>query len=110
MASVRNDIAFGLAEQMLDEGLIAFAEKEDPNRLQATVTGTVGVASKRHVATLEERVAERQMEIAERLVDEAVAGIHVWNSHHTGDEGSISKGQAADEVRRAFKRLAASAA
>jgi len=111
---VRREAANAFGDFILESGFIQF--ERGPNDIQQMTfptKATIGVVSPKHVATLEERIVERQMQIAGEVVTAAVVGITNWNSRFNGPEGSIPKDQAATEVREAMQcvtnRLAATA-
>lgn len=101
---VREEAATTLAHSILASNFIQF-ERGPDDILQMTfpTRATVGVVSPRHVATIEGRIIERQMEIAQEVVRATIAGITNWNSQYSGPEGSISKDQATRQVREALE-------
>jgi hypothetical protein len=95
--------AHGLVAGLLKAGFIEFYfGQEDRAQLTTPLHATLGVVSKRHVASLEERITARQTEIAKLAVEEAVRQIRIWGSAYSGDEGRIFKGQAIDTVNKAL--------
>ncbi|TIX28896.1 hypothetical protein [Mesorhizobium sp.] len=101
---VCNSLAHDLVDLILRSGHITFTKGEIDERLMThEMSASLGVISAASVASMEERIAERQMEVAAKLVGAAAEEIRVWGRHYSGDEGSISKGQAVDAVARAFR-------
>lgn len=102
----RKSLAHELVAALLRNGYITFT-KGEADEMQRTrkMRAMLGVVSAAKVASMEERIAERQMEVASKLVSAAADEIRVWGRYYTGDEGNISKGQAVDAVVRAFKGL-----
>lgn len=106
MGHVRRHSAHELIDGLLHRKLISFERgRDDPYEMTFPIIATVGVVSPNVVATLEQRVAERQDEVAREVAAAAAAGIRIWGSHYTGDEGSIHKAQAVDAVNEALKRV-----
>lgn len=106
--AARESAAHGLVEGLLEGGFIQFERGHEDARERVFQTrATVGVVSPKHVATLEERIDERQADLANKLAIEAKAQIRIWGAYYTGDEGKIAKGQAADAVDRALKAILA---
>jgi uncharacterized protein with PIN domain len=103
----RKSLAHSLVDAILRNGYIAFTKGErDTWQRTQMMRATLGVVSAATVASMEQRIAARQMNVAAQLVDAAAHEIRIWAMHFTGDEGNISKGQAVDAIARAFKRLA----
>ncbi len=105
MDAVRRDAAFALVDHLMRDGFITFAVRRspgDPDEFTERVahTAKVGVLAPKVVATLEERVAERQSEVATEVVDEAISDIRNWGS----DFGwtSIDKEQAYRSIKDAL--------
>lgn len=76
-------IADDAACMMLEKGFFRFVtRKADPTANYAgTITGTIGVISPTHVATIEQRQREHQEKIANEITTEAIAQIGNWGSH-----------------------------
>ncbi|AZO29390.1 hypothetical protein [Mesorhizobium sp. M1B.F.Ca.ET.045.04.1.1] len=107
---VRKSLAHDLVDLIFRSGHITFTkDKPDEGTMTETIRATIGIVSAATVASMEERIAERQMELASKLVGAAAEEIRVWDSYYTGDGGNISKGQAVDAVSRAFKKLSGAA-
>jgi hypothetical protein len=104
---VQKDMAHNLAHALLRDGHIQFVSlPADDAQLTRVTKATLGVVSANVIASMEDRISERQLEVAARLVPAASRKIRVWGSYYSGDEGSISKDQAVDAVKDAFKELA----
>lgn len=107
--AMEREVAHGIAHFLLDHGYINFQWREPVSISDAecfpppelSVRGTVGVVAPAVVASMEQRIAERQEEFAAEVVEEAIRQIDHWGSYygHTG----LSKAQAADSVRTAVK-------
>lgn len=105
--SAKRDLAFSIAEKMIDTGLLSFTERPVRHELMIEIRAVVGVVSKRFVASMVERIKGRQFEIATRVVQAARVSICNWASRYTGDEGRIGKAQAADYVAAALREVEA---
>lgn len=104
--SSRKHAAHGLAAELLAQDFIRFEEgPADTYQMQIPMVATVGVVSRQHVATFEDRVARRQELIAREVVEEAFEYIRNCNSYYRGRDGEISKGEAIEEVRDAFNAV-----
>jgi len=105
--SVQRGAAVKLADYMLTQGLISFELRPDASRdTIKLMQATVGVVAPRDVATLERRVALRQMEVAEQVVDATIEEIRNWGSYYHGREaGSVGKSQAIEWLRTALKKV-----
>lgn len=64
---------------------------------------TLGLVAPKHVATLEERVAERQMEVAEELVRENIKEINNWGSFY--GIPTVGKWQSIEWLQAALKKI-----
>lgn len=108
MEAMRYGMARLMAERMLRGGYITF-EQSDPDELgRFSLRGRAGVVHPRHVAKFEERVAERQFEVAAALVEENKREIGNWGSYYHGREGgSVGKWQAIEWLETAFKKVRA---
>ncbi len=99
---VKSGAAHMLVDELLKNGFITFARGPDDNGQMAyPMVATIGVVSPKHVANLEDRIAERQAIIATELADEAVKQISNWGSFYSGpDYGIITKSRAIELVRQ----------
>ena len=103
MEHVHRRAASGLAEMLLRGGLISFKRRNrDDREMTFEERATVGVVSPRHVAALEERIAARQVEIAHRAAEIAIADMAAWGRDY--GEKSIPKDIAARDVRAAVRK------
>lgn len=102
--AANEDAAHRLVGALLKGGFIRFEHgKKDARGLTFPIQATVGVVSTKHVATMEERIAERQDEFAREVINEAGRGIESWGT--SAGEGAIYKSQAIDELNLALRRL-----
>lgn len=106
VASVENNLAHRLLQTIIADSLIRYERSPDDTKTMAfTVRATIGVVSPKRVASMEERVAERQAEVAREVVDVAIAWIANWNSHYDGQ--FISKSQATASIKEALTKVLA---
>lgn len=101
--AIRRSMVHKLAVAMYERGLISFEEAPafrygEP--MQVT-RASVGVVSPVHVKTMEERVAERQFEVAEQMIDEVTKSIDNWGSFYGFQQ--IPKSEAARAMRDALQ-------
>lgn len=75
----------------------------DTSRMTYPVRTTLGVVSQSFVASMEDRIIERQAEVAEQVVSAAIAKVNHWGSTY-GHQG-IYKVQAIDSIREALKEV-----
>jgi len=101
---LRSGIAMQLARQMLDKNLIEF-RRGPSDGLVTPFGGIVNVVSKEASATLEQRVAARQEEVAREVVAEVTADIQNWGSASRYLDGRIEKHQAYQFMREALERV-----
>lgn len=108
LAYAKRNAALSLGGELLAKGFLRFQRgPPDDREMVASLVATVGVVSPTHVASLEKRVAQHQEMIAREVIAEAERQILNWNSHHSGAEGGIRKGQAVDELSGALKTVLA---
>lgn len=99
------NLANNLAYALLRDGHIKFTSlPADKTNLTRLTKATLGVVSANVVASMEDRIAERQLEVAAKLVPAASRKIRIWGSYY-GDT-HVSKDQAIESVIDAFKELA----
>lgn len=104
--AAQKQAAHAMIAHLIDNGYIAFEwERADERMFTRRCKATLGVVSTNVVAHLEERMSERQEEVAQDLATEAMRQIRVWGSHYSGDEGNISKAQAVASVRSALDAI-----
>lgn len=102
--AAKRTLAHSVAHELLRGGFIQFHKgPTDKFSMRYELTGRVGVVSTSVVASMEERIAERQTEVAKEVAARAAEEVAVWGSFYTGNEGSITKTQAIDAIERAVK-------
>lgn len=102
--AIRRSAAHAVVDKLLKDGFVAFRKSPiDEFNMRYELTGRVGVVSTAVVASLEERIAERQTEVAKQVASRAAEQIAVWGSYYTGNEGAITKAQAIDAINRAVE-------
>lgn len=102
--AVRKQAAHSLVDAILRKGFIQFRKGPvDEFDMHYELTGRLGLVATSVVASMEERIAERQKEVAEEVAARAVAKVSEWGAHYSGDEGPIHKSQAIDSIRQAAK-------
>jgi predicted amidophosphoribosyltransferase len=102
---IRRYLANALGDYMLHHDLIAFEERPS-DRYSVPVVETraiVGIVAPKHVATFEERVAERQFDIAERLAIKAAQSVDNWGSYY--GQRTVDKSQARQLIMGALREL-----
>lgn len=106
MEALRYGTVRKMAEEMLRRGLIRFEESKPDHRGIFALRGTLGVVAPAKVAEFEERVRERQFEVAAGLVEANIEEIANWGSYYNGREGgSVGKWQAVEWLQEAFKKV-----
>jgi hypothetical protein len=99
----RRQAANMLVRYLLDGNFIKMERGPvDGARLIFPLRATLGVVSTKQVATIEQRIVERQNEVAQALIEEASKDIRHWNSHYSGDGGSIHKATAIEALKHAL--------
>jgi hypothetical protein len=100
----REAAAHNMVSLLLRDGFIQF-RKGPVNEIDMRyeLTGRLGVVSTAVVALMEERIAERQTEVAREVEERAIEAVANWGSYYTGNEGTIFKSQAIDAISRAAK-------
>lgn len=109
--AMKRDVAHGIAHFLLDHGYINFQWREPVSISDAecfpppelSVRGTVGVVAPAVVASMEQRIAERQVEVAAEVVAEAAHLIGNWGSYY--GHTSLSKSDAYREIDQALKNV-----
>jgi hypothetical protein len=106
MRHVMRSRAAEMGARLLRDGFIQFHRGPiDRRELRFPLRATIGVVSPNHVATLEERIAARQREVAERLISIAAVGINGWGSHYGQDW--LFKAQAITSIKEALQAAVA---
>lgn len=101
--ATEKDAAHHMVAKLIEGGFITFEWGEiDTKQMRRTVRATMGVVSKAVVASMEQRVAARQDEVAREVAAEAKRKISVWGSHYSGDEGHVRKLHANEAVDEAL--------
>lgn len=104
--ATRKHLSFMLVDELLRSQSIAFVVGPmDKLRQVKPMRATLGVVSKQHVATLEERIASHRQTTAEIVAQKARDKISGWGSHYTGNDGPISKEMACRFVREALAEV-----
>lgn len=62
------------------------------------------IVSPKVATRIERRAFSKMKEFLGSVAESAASSIAVWGSHYTGSEGMISKGQAIDYMRAAFRK------
>lgn len=105
---MRGHMASALGAKMLKDGMIQFEQSPVDHRGKFALRGMVGVVAPQHVAEFEERVRERQFEVAAGLVEATKEEIANWGSYYHGREGGrVEKWQAVEWLQDAFKKVQA---
>lgn len=100
----RRAAAHRLVDHLLEGGFIEFERGPIRDRDMAfPMVATLGVVSKGQVATLEQRIAERQDQVARAVAQKARSQIENWGSHHGNT--SISKREAHDQIDSALNHV-----
>ena len=100
---VEKDAAHRMVAKLIDDGFIKFEWGEsNEQRMCRPCVATLGVVSKAVVASLEERIAIKQDDVAREVAEEAKRRISVWGSDYSGDEGPVRKVQAREAVSEAL--------
>jgi hypothetical protein len=104
MRHAKESAAHALVAQLLKGGYIRYERgPTDSHQWRFNSVATLGVVSQSHVATLEQRIAERQEELANELVAVAEEQSRHWGSYYTGREGPIQKSEVLRFLREALK-------
>jgi len=99
--------AFRLVDHLLRGNFITFEQgPHDAKELSFPIIASLGVFSKGQVATLEQRIAERQDQVAKAVAQEAKEQISIWGSYY-GHAG-ILKRDARAQIDSALNRVLSS--
>src|SRR5713226_8423809 len=80
---VKYTAAHGLIEEIIKGGYVKIESGQpDTRELRQEFRVTLGVVSQKQVATLEQRIAQRQIEIAQEVAVEATYQINNWGSYY----------------------------
>ncbi len=105
LAAVRLSLARELATVMVERGMIRFEQDKPDWRGIFQTRAVVGVVAPSVVATFEERVAERQFEVAQAVVEATEAEISNWGSFY-GIQ-TVNKSEAVGWMRQALQKVKA---
>lgn len=98
---VRKGLAHQLASHLLEHDFIKFERgPEDERNMGFQMRATVGVVRPGQLDNLEERISERQTEVAKEVIEEAEHQINNWGSHY--GHADILKRDATRMVREAI--------
>lgn len=98
---IRHSLAHQIAGFLLENGYIKFERSPDDERnMRFGMRATVGVVRPNQLDNLEERIAERQTEIASAVAQEAERQINNWGSYY--GRAQIDKDQATRFVRESL--------
>lgn len=102
----RKQVAHLLVHELLSRGMIRF-QRGDVDEFDRSyrLQGRVGVVSTSVVASMEDRIAARQQEVAREVALRAADEVSRWGSHYTGNEGPIHKSTAIDAINRAMEAV-----
>lgn len=104
--AARKTAAHSMVHELLRAGFIQFRKGPvDEFEMRYELVGRLGVVSTSVVASMEERIAERQTEVAKEVANRAAQQVAVWGSYYTGNNGSISKAQAIDAINQAAQAV-----
>lgn len=110
MSHLHGCMAHELAEEMIKRGHVEVTRGKENFRESreglVSFRGRIAVVAKQSVATMEERIAKRQMDVARELVEATIEEIRNWNSYYTGrDGGHVHKDDAIRWLRDALKKV-----
>ncbi|MEK1908157.1 MAG: hypothetical protein AAAB13_20485 [Pseudomonas sp.] len=105
-AGAKQDVAHSLsraiADHLLRKGLIEISEEKRGD--DTLFIAKCAVVNPRVATRIERRAVDMMKKFLGNVADRAAEHIAVWGSHYTGNEGMISKGQAIDYMRAAFRK------
>lgn len=90
-----------MVDRIMRDGLMAV--EKVPTTRGYQLRCTLGVVAPHHVATFEERVAERQFEVANEVAEDAAREIEVWGSYY--GQQTIHKSQALQSIAAALRKV-----
>ncbi len=97
----RRNAAHRLVDMLLERDYITFSTYEHNSRdLKRPVVATLAVVSKGAAAAMEERLRQRQDQLAKAVADEAIKQIDNWGSHY--GRAAVSKEDAGRFIRVAL--------
>lgn len=104
--SIKHKIAVSMASYMLEHDLISFKERPRDD-LHDEIIARTGIASKERVASLDQRVAEKQFERMGELLAKAEYEIRSWRRDFDQGRGAIEKDMAVRAMRKALEMMRA---
>lgn len=111
MEHVRRSMAPVLADLMIKDGFVRFADgREDVPNMTRSLHAYVGVVAVGAAKRIEDRINERQFDVADEVIKAASAEIRHWGSAFSGPEGNIGKGHAVETMLNALKAIKAKGA
>jgi len=103
---VKGTIALSMGDFMYKNKLITFEKREEQlPEMVVPLIGKVGVLTKRQTKTFEQRVFERQMEVAQEVARVAIISIRHFGSLYDGGKGSIQKDVATGFIAEALHKV-----
>ena len=103
MERIHGYLARPIAEMLIRDGFVRFVDMPiDETRMTKATRAYVGVVAVGAAKRIEDRINERQWEMAEKVLHEAADAVRNWGSHYTGRGGPINKD---DAVRQMFEVL-----
>lgn len=108
---LRPEMPEGLQDHIRKTACRAFADKlesfiqmdERPTPLGTAIRCRLWVVAPQHVATLEERIAERQFDVSAEVVVEAEAQVKNWGSYY--HRQNVDKWQAIEWMQTALRNI-----
>lgn len=103
MDSIRRGMVRPLADMLIRDGYVRFYDgPQSDYGMRKSLRAYVGVVAVGAAKRIEDRINERQLEMAEKVIQEAADAVRNWGSHYTGRSGPINKD---DAVRQMFEVL-----
>ncbi len=103
--NAREHMARMIAEGLIKDGFIEFTDLPETPHYAGGVQASFYAALPKHWEPLEQRIAERQMEVADEVATEAKRLIDNWGSYY--DWRSIHKSDARREINDAVRAIRA---
>jgi hypothetical protein len=92
-----------IADLLIRDGFVRFVDGATDKMMRTKeLRAYVGVVAVGAAKRIEDRINERQWEMAEKVIQEAADAVQNWGSHYTGRAGPINK---SDAVRQIFDAL-----
>lgn len=100
---IRRGMARPLADMLIEKGFVRFCDgPQSDYRMRKSLRAYVGVVAVGAAKRIEDRIAERQWEMAEKVLQDAADAVRHWGSSYSGRSGPINKD---DAVRQMFEVL-----